>query len=252
MLYFIKLCYAWLMPPGLFILAALAVCIFCRKQVRFTKLLPVLLLMYLLSISAVSDRLIRPLENYYPQPALERLKDAEAIVVLGGGSFGGVPDFDGLGQIASGAANRHLMGLRLHRALHVPIIFSGGLVFEENGVEADNAIRLFKACGVAEKDLFPEPKSRNTAENARFTKELCREKGFRKVILVTSAYHMPRSAALFRREGVDFVPYPCDYMTNRDLVTDAFAFTPGHGNLSVTAIAMKEYLGLLAVKAGLQ
>ena len=41
-------------------------------------------------------------------------------------------------------------------------------------------------------------------------------------------------------------------MTNRDLVLDVFAFTPGHGNLSVTAIAMKEYLGLLAVKAGLQ
>ena len=68
MLYFIKLCYAWLMPPGLFILAALAVCIFCRKQVRFTKLLPVLLLMYLLSISAVSDRIIKPLEDFYPQP----------------------------------------------------------------------------------------------------------------------------------------------------------------------------------------
>ncbi|MBQ5345423.1 MAG: YdcF family protein, partial [Acidaminococcaceae bacterium] len=93
---------------------------------------------------------------------------------------------------------------------------------------------------------------RKTAEHARFTKELCREKGFRKVILVTSAYHMPRSAALFRREGVDFIPCPCDYMTNRDLVLDVFAFTPGHGNLSVTAIAMKEYLGLLAVKAGLQ
>ena len=252
MLYFIKLCYAWLMPPGIFILAVLAVCIFCRKQVRFTKLLPALLLMYLLSISAVSDRLIKPLENCYTQPSLSEIKGAEAIVVLGGGSYGGVPDFDGTGQVAAGAANRHLMGLRLHRALHVPIIFSGGLVFEENGVEADAAVRLFKACGVADKDLIPEPKSRNTAENAKYTKEICRTKGFGKIVLVTSAYHMPRSVALFRREGVDVIPCPCDYMTNQQLTLDAFAFTPGHGSLSTTAIAIKEYLGLLAVKAGLQ
>lgn len=252
MLYFIKLCYAWLMPPGLFILAVLAVCIFCRKQVRFTKLLPVLLLMYLLSISAVSDRIIKPLEDYYPQPPLSEVRDAQAIVILGGGTCGDVPDFDGTGQIAAGAANRHLMGLRLHRALHVPVIISGGLVHKENGIEAETGLRLLKACGVAEKDILPDAKSRNTAENARFTREICQTKGFRKVILVTSAYHMPRSMLLFRREGIEAVPYPTDYMTNKTLVLDAFALTPQAYHLNNTAIAMKEYLGILAVKAGLQ
>jgi len=252
MLYFIKLGYAWLLPPGLFILLLLGVCIFNYRSVRFSKVFPVLLVMYLLSIGAVSDRMIKPLEDFCPQPALSELGDADAIVILGGGSCGGVPDFDGEGQVSAGAANRHLMGLRLHRALHLPVIISGGLVFPENGIEADSSTRLLKACGVEEKFLIPDAKSRNTAENALFTKEICQQKGFRKVILVTSAYHMPRSVTLFQREGVDVIPYPTDYMTNKNLVTDAFAFTPDFHSLSNSAMAMKEYLGLVAVKAGLQ
>lgn len=252
MLYILKLCYAWLLPPGLFILALLAMCLFCRKTVRFSKVLPVILLIYLFSISAVSDRLIKPLEDYYPQPAISELKGAQAIVVLGGGNLGGVPDFDGEGQVSMWAANRHFMGLRLHRALQLPMIFSGGLVFEESGVEAETAVRLHKACGVEEKYLLVDDKSRNTAENARFTKQLCQQNGFQKVILVTSAYHMARSAALFRREGVEVIPCPADYLTNRTLVLDAFAFTPNHNSVSHAAIAMKEYLGILAIKAGLQ
>ena len=252
MLYILKLLYAWLLPPGLFLLALLALYLRYRKAVRFTNVLPVLLLIWLCSIGAVSDRIIKPLEDTYPQPALSELKEAQAIVILGGGNLGGVPDFDGEGQVSLWAANRHFMGLRLHRELKLPMIFSGGLVFEESGVEADTAVRLHKACGVEERYLLADAKSRNTAENARFTRQLCQQKGFEKVILVTSAYHMPRSVALFRREGVDVIPYPTDYLTDRTLVLDAFAFTPNHHSVSMTAIAIKEYLGLLAVRMGWQ
>ena len=252
MLYILKLCYAWLLPPGLFILALLVMCWHYRKTVRFIKVLPVILLIYLFSISAVSDRIIKPLEDYYAQPALSELKEAQAIVVLGGGNLGGVPDFDGEGQVSMWAANRHFMGLRLHRSMQLPMIFSGGLVHKESGVEAYTAVRLHKACGVEEKYLLPDAKSRNTVENVRFTRQLCEQNGFKKVILVTSAYHMPRSVALFRREGVDVIPYPTDYLTNRTLVLDAFAFTPNHHSVSHVAIAIKEYLGMLAVKMGWQ
>lgn len=252
MLYILKLLYAWLLPPGFFILALLAVCWRCRKTVQFSKVLPVVLLIYLFSISAVANRIIKPLEDYYSQPALSELKEAQAIVILGGGNLGGVPDFDGEGQVSMWTANRHFMGLRLHRELKLPMIFSGGLVFEESGAEAETAVRLHKACGVEEKYLLSDAKSRNTVENARFTRQLCQTNGFKKVILVTSAYHMPRSVALFRREGVDVIPCPTDYLTNKTLVLDAFAFTPNHHSVSHAAIAIKEYLGILAVKAGLQ
>ena len=128
MLYIIKWFYAWLLPPGLFLLVALAMLFLSYKTKKKIWLILPLFFIYMLSIRPVSDRLIKPLENYYAQPDVTELNSAQAIVLLGGGSYGGVKDFDGEGQVASGAANRVLMALRLHKALQLPIVVSGGQV----------------------------------------------------------------------------------------------------------------------------
>lgn len=252
MLYVIKWFYAWLLPPGLFILAFIVACLRFRKTKQKRWLCIPILLIYLLSCNPVSNQLIKPLENYYAQPALSDLQGAGAIVVLGGGSYGGVNDFDGEGQIGADAANRLLMGLRLHKALKIPIVLSGGQVYSYTGIEADIEYRLLKAAGVEEASLLKENRSRNTVENARFTKKLCADRGYDKVILVTSGYHMPRSVLIFAREGVPVIPYPTDYKTNKETVLDAFAFVPYADALYNSAAAMKEYLGILAVKVGVQ
>ena len=252
MLYVIKLLYAWLLPPGLFILLLLIAHILFVKTRRTRYYFIALVLIYLLSITLVSDHLLKPLENYYAQPAISALRNADAIVVLGGGSVGGVKDFDGVGQVAADPANRLLMGIRLHRALNLPIIVSGGQVFSYAGTEADIEYRLLKSAGIDEKFLLKENRSRNTVENARFTKQICEKMGIAKVILVTSGYHLPRSVMIFEREGVDVIPYPTDYKTNKEIAIDAFAFTPSAEAVRTSAIAMKEYLGILAVKLGAQ
>ena len=118
--------------------------------------------------------------------------------------------------------------------------------------EASLEYRFLKACGVEEPYLIKEDRSRNTAENAKFTREICEQKQYGKVILVTSAFHMPRSVAFFNREGVDVIPYPTDYKTSRHLPMDAFSVTPSADALSHTSLAMKEYMGLLAAKLGWQ
>lgn len=252
MIYILRLLYAWLLPPGLFILLfLLAFWRFRRTKKQRWLALPVLII-YLLSIDAVADRLIRPLEDCYPQPPVSELREAQAIVVLGGGVCDGVPDFDGTGQIATDADNRFLMGLRLHRALHIPIIVSGGPGYARTATEADIAARTLQACGIKEKDLIKEDRSRNTKENAVFTKEICRQKGLNKVLLLTSAYHMTRSVMLFQREGLDVIPYPSGYRTDKQTRMNAFSFTPSFDALSTSAIAMKEYLGMLAVGIRLQ
>ncbi len=129
MLYIIKWIYAWLLPPGLFLLVALAMLFLSYKtKKKFWLILP-LLVIYLLSIRPVSNSFIKPLEDYYAQPDVTELNSAKAIVLLGGGSYGGVKDFDGEGQVNGGAANRLLMALRLHKALQLPIVLSGGQVF---------------------------------------------------------------------------------------------------------------------------
>ena len=252
MLYIIKWFYAWLLPPGLFLLVALAMLFLSYKTKKKFWLIVPLLIIYLLSIRPVSNSIIKPLENCYVQPEVTELNSARAIVFLGGGSYGGVKDFDGEGQVTGGAANRLLMALRLHKALHLPIILSGGQVYSYSASEADVEYRLLKSCGVEERYLIKDLQSRNTAENAKYTKQICEQRNFGKIVLVTSAYHMPRSVMLFEREGMDVIPYPTDYQTNKETVLDAFAFVPRISNLYDTAVAMKEYMGIAAVKAGVQ
>ena len=252
MLYVVKLLYAWLLPPGLFILLLLIAHILFVKTRRTRYYFMVLALMYLLSITLVSDHLLQPLETYYAQPEIAAVRNADAIVVLGGGSVGGVKDFDGEGQTAADPANRLLMGIRLHRALKLPILVSAGQVFSYTGTEADIEYRLLKSVGIGEAFILKEDRSRNTVENARYTKQLCEKMGMDKVILVTSAYHLPRSVLIFEREGVNVIPYPTDYKTNKEIAIDAFSFTPSAEAVRTSAIAMKEYLGILAVKLGAQ
>ena len=226
MLYVVKLLYAWLLPPGLFILLLLLAHILFVKTRRTRYYFMALAVMYLLSITLVSDRLLKPLETYYAQPELSALRNADAIVVLGGGSVGGVKDFDGEGQAAADPANRLLMGIRLHRALKLPILVSGGQVFSYAGTEAEIEYRLLKGAGIGEAFILKEER--------------------------TSGYHLPRSVLIFEREGVPVIPYPTDYKTNRDFAIDAFSFTPSAEAVRTSAIAMKEYLGILAVKLGAQ
>ena len=247
-----KLFYAWLLPPGIFLLVIAALYFYYRKTKYANGLLLLFLLIYLLSVNVVSDKIIGALENHYGQPAVSEIKDAKAIVVLAGGSYDGVPDFDGIGQNSESTTVRLVAGLRLHRALHLPMVLSGGSVYGDKTTEASLEYRFLKACGVEEQYLIKEDQSRNTAENAKYVKQICQQRNFDKVILVTSAFHMPRSVAFFEREGVDVIPYPTDYKTSRNKRLNAFAFTPQAENLLHSSIAMKEYLGLLAVKMGWQ
>ena len=107
-------------------------------------------------------------------------------------------------------------------------------------------------CVDLEEFLLKENRSRNTVENARFIKQICEKMGIDKVILVTSGYHLPRTVLIFEREGVNVIPYPTDYKTDKEIAIDAFAFTPSAEAVRTSAIAMKEYLGILAVKLGVQ
>lgn len=252
MLVVLKLLYAWLLPPGIFLLAILAAYLCCRKAKNAHWLLLVFALVYLLSIPAASDKVIKPLENWYGQPSVSEIKDAQAIVVLGSGSYEGVPDFDGVGQNSESATVRLGAVLRLHRVLNLPMVLSGGRLFNDMDTEASIEYRFLRACGIEDRYLIKEDRSRNTAENAKYVKQIYQQHRFKKVILVTSAFHMPRAVALFQREGMDVIPYPTDYKTDKKLRLNAFAFTPSADCLYHNSLAMKEYLGLLAVKMGWQ
>ena len=99
--------------------------------------------------------------------------------------------------------------------------------------------------------------SRNTYENALYSRQFLQEKGINQIILVTSAFHMPRSVMLFEQQGFEVFPAPTDYGVTQDgwqrlwesnFVTQLINFFPRASYLSSTTHSLKEYLGLLVYR----
>jgi uncharacterized SAM-binding protein YcdF (DUF218 family) len=91
-----------------------------------------------------------------------------------------------------------------------------------------------------------ENKSLNTEQNAQFTKKVMKLKRLDHPILVTSAFHMERAVLNFTRLGIKVLPYPTDFQTNQNISIYLSKFVPD--DLKNIRLALKEYLGTLAVK----
>lgn len=253
LLYIIKWLYAWILPMGGIVLALiLLLCYMFRKHSpgRWA-LAAITAVFYLLSIEPVSNGLIHPLETAYDQPQGADV-DGDVIILLGGGSRTGVPDFDGSGQVGSAAANRFLMALRLQKAKDLPILLSGGTILKGDANESEIEKRMLLSLGVPENKIFMDDKSRNTAENAAFSRQICEHQGWKKPILVTSAFHMPRSVRFFTRQGMDVTPYPCDYHTSAATNWSGYSIVPQSFYLFNSCLAIKEYVGIGAASLRMQ
>lgn len=127
------------------------------------------------------------------------------------------------------------------------IVYTGGSGSPAypDAIEADLALPLLESFGIARQRILLERRARNTAENARFTKELAQPKPGEHWLLVTSAAHMPRAIGAFRRVGFAVEAYPVDRRvpSRRDLITP---FTSVDLGLLTTDAALHEWLGLLA------
>ena len=111
--------------------------------------------------------------------------------------------------------------------------------------EADYAAALFESLGIDKARLLMERRSRNTQENAEFSKVLAAPKSGERWLLVTSAYHMPRSIGLFRKAGFAVEACPVDWRVGGRSDLWTFFVAAGEG-LARTDIGLREWLGLLA------
>lgn len=204
------------------------------------------LLLALCGFSPIGKLLILPLEQRFPRwDASHGAPDG--ILVLGGAIE---PDLSAaLGQPVLGrSGDRIVAAAELARQYpNARIVFSGGnadLVGDTSAKEADYALTMLEALGVAKQRLTAERQSRNTIENAEFAKAVARPKEGERWLLVTSAYHMPRSMGLFRRAGFKVEAYPVDRRASR---FEAFWFSSvAIGGLDRTDVAMREWIGLTA------
>ncbi|MBP2654422.1 MAG: rane protein [Firmicutes bacterium] len=246
-IYFYKCLVSFLLPPGIIIIALAVINVsMWRQRVWGRSLLSgCIVVMLVMSSPYVADGLIRPLEYQY-QPPIEPAGDV--IVMLGGGAVFGSPDIGGYGNLTGSAANRMMTVARLEKKLGVPVILSGGQVYKDTGQEAIIGKRILMELGIAEDRIITEDKSLNTAENAVNVQKIIAENNYKQPILVTSAFHMPRSVLNFEKCGQAVQPYPADYFTGPQSRLYVNKIVPSAEAFRVSYIALHEYLGIIATK----
>lgn len=209
-----------------------------------------LVLLAVFGLSPVGNALIVPLEERFP--AWDHGRGApHGIVVLGGALS---PDVSHARDTVAlnEAAERLTAVVELARRYpDARIIFSGGsgaVIFSERP-EAEFALRLLETLGVARGRVVAEDKSRNTVENARFSREIAQPKPGERWLLVTSAYHLPRAMGIFRKAGFPVEAHPVDWRTRGP--SDALRPFPTMGEgLRRTDTAVREWIGLAAYWLG--
>lgn len=227
-----------------------------KKSKRTPAVISTALLILLLSGNSwTSHWLVQSLEwQNIPQG---ELPTADAIVVLGGGTRSASyprPDVD-----FTDAGDRVWYGANLYRAGKAPkIIVSGGRIdWQGNGSpEADDLTKLLIKMGVPNADIIPEGRSLNTRDNAVYTKEILQQNNFKTILLVTSAMHMPRSMAIFKKVDIKAIAAPTDYRISQSEIDQPslqiesaiLALLPNEADLSLTTSAIREYIGILVYK----
>ena len=233
-------------PPGLFVFLVMGLGLGLLFRRRIRSALACFLLaasMWLAATAPVADLLLRPLESRYSLPARF---GGDVIIMLGSAIYAGAPDMDGVGTPSPEACERLLATVRLYRRTKLPIILSGGRVHSHQAMMGPVYRRFLVALGIPPEHILLEDKSRNTFENVRYSRDLCRKLGYRRPLVVTHAVHMPRAMFCFRRLQVPAIPVPCGFRTwsgKRYRWPDALP-----RSFSGVATALHEYLGLWAYR----
>ncbi|WP_049823770.1 YdcF family protein [Bradyrhizobium sp. WSM2254] len=207
-----------------------------------------LVLLALAASSPLGNLLLYPLESRFP--AWDASRGAPDGIIVLGGSVDTDLSAAHRTPVVSHAADRLLAAAELARRYpNARIVFTGGtanLVSTESR-EADYSAPILEGLGIPKERLILERDSRNTWENAIFTKQLVAPKPGERWLLVTSAFHMPRSMGIFRKAGFDVEAYPVDWrMGGRD---DLFTFTRVSGDgLARIDVAVREWIGLLTYR----
>lgn len=229
----------------LLLAAAMVAALAGRRRLSVAGSALAFLILALATWTSVGAMMMAPLEDRFPRPPSPERVDG--IVVLGGGLEGAVNLARG-GYELNRAGDRFVEAAILARRYpDARIVISGGVgtLFLEGEREATTASRLLTALGVAPERLILEGESRNTYENAVFTRRLVTPEPGQVWLLVTSAFHMPRSKALFDKAGFPTVTWPVDYRTSGREGISLFADNPSD-SLDNTTMAIREWIGLIA------
>jgi len=238
-----------ILPPFLQLLMLLAALLIWRWRPRLARWLTALSIvsLWLLATPMVANGLLESLETRHDflPPEQADQTDAQAIVILAAGVVTNAHEY---GQPM--ASNHTLMRLRygayLHRRTDLPILVSGGSVFGET----DETLAEIMGRELETQYRVPvrwrEQHSRTTHENAAYSADMLAEAGIERVLLVTEAFHMPRSVQAFENQGLEVIPAPTTSYGMPD--TGILSLAPTALALNGSSMAIHEYLGMLAYR----
>ena len=256
-LFLSKLLPLFLYPLGLACLLMLVALVTLWKRPRWAAA-PIALALIVLLVGSnawVSRSLVRSLE-WQNIPSAE-LPNAEAIVVLGGATKPAFPPRPSVDLSEEG--DRLLYGAQLYQQKKAPIIIVAGGRIDWRGSgpsESADMAAILTQIGVPTEAILQEPLSLNTYENAVNVRKILDARGIRRVLLVTSAMHMPRSLLIFKRQGIAAIPAPTDfYVTDNELEepqnspqATLLNLIPDAKQLDNFTRALKEYIGIIVYR----
>ena len=208
------------------------------------------------AMPVMSDALLRQMEDQAAALTPKSIPKADAVLVLGGG-IRPAPT-KGLGVEVNEAGDRLLCGVRLWQQGKAPVLITSGarVSFQPNDPIAPEAVlsqQLAQELGVPASAVLLNDQARTTAEEAQRINQVAAEQGWKQLILVTSAFHMPRALASFRHQSdLEIIPVACDYRLDPRHQNQAFSWQellidliPNSDSLKQTTQVLKEHLGCL-------
>lgn len=196
------------------------------------------------SLPATTLALGGRLEHRYPQPDIARLPVVDGIVVLGGNIANGRANW----FEAYDADSAHLRvdtAQALYDAGRATRIILSGAALDGPTSEAQMMANILASRGIPAAHLILETHSLTTHENAVYTQATLAGHGMQQVILVTSALHMPRAMAVFRKQGIRAIPAPAPLQIRRPTQAAFSTWRPDWRTLTASRSIIKEYAGLL-------
>jgi uncharacterized SAM-binding protein YcdF (DUF218 family) len=252
-LFLSKLLPVFFYPLGLACVLMILTLVLMKRRSRWRSLPIMVALMVLLvgSNGWVTSWLVRSLE-WQNIPTTE-LPNAEAIVVLGGATKSAFSPRPGVDLNEDG--DRLIYAAQLYREGRAPmVIASGGRIDWLGGgsPEAADMAEILQLLGVPPSAIILEPDALNTHENAVNVQKILVDKGIHRVLLVTSAMHMPRSLAIFQQQKIEAIAAPTNFLVtpqdvaalNTSFGSVLLNFLPDSDRLNQTTKALKEYLGI--------
>ncbi len=239
MILLIKIISSFLIPPGILIILSFFIYLLAKSRLIKIISLIAIVIIYFLSTFFGLYFLSYPLENAYSVPSITEDPSAITIVLSGGMTY-----HDGIPYLSRATFRRLYTGFKTIRKTKGKILISGGKIFSNESIaSADLMEKRLIEFGIPKNRILVQDNSKNTYQDAVYSKELLKKYKFDKVYLVTSAMHMKRSLDIFKKifKNTKIIAVPSDFIVDEHV--NILQFFPDFGVFFINSFAIHEILG---------